>query len=135
MVYCEVKMINVHDPLTEEEMRLVKLEYKNFIDVFNSTVLNKDVMREMVLKLNKVDRKCMEAELIMAATVVTVLTIPFLQNSITYLEEDLVIFVKDQLEKLHALDKFHRRLQWQKSLEYQTMKLEQLSRKMCEVKE
>lgn len=76
-------------------MRLVKLEYKNFIDVFNSTVLNKDVMREMVLKLNKVDRKCMEAELIMAATVVTVLTIPFLQNSITYLEEDLVIFVKD----------------------------------------
>lgn len=116
-------------------MRLVKLEYKNFIDVFNSTVLNKDVMREMVLKLNKVDRKCMEAEMLIAATVVTVLTNQFLQNSIAYIEDNLVMFIKDEVEKYNALKKFKDRLEWQHSLEYQTMKLEQLSRKMCEVKE
>lgn len=121
--------------MNSEQLRIMKPTYPNFIQVFNSYMLSKDEIREIILKMNKVDRKCVEAEILIAATIVTVLTIPFLQNSITYIEDNLMIFVKDQLEKLHALEKFYNRLQWQKTLEYQTMKLEQLSRKMCEVKD
>ena len=73
-------------------------------------MLSKDEMREIILKMDKVDRKCVEAEILIAATIVTVLTIPFLQNSITYIEDNLVIFVKEELEKLHALEKFYNRL-------------------------
>ena len=91
-------------------MRLIKLDYKNFIDVFASTKLSKDVLREMVLKLNKVDRKCIEAEILIAATIVTVVTNAFLENSITYIEDNLVVFIKDEVEKYNALNKFCHRL-------------------------
>lgn len=107
--------------MTEEEMRLVEPNYKNLIDAFNTQVISKDVMREIWLKMPRKQRNGFQIELIIAATVVKVLSNEFLANCITLIEEGLSTSSKEQLEKLDALRKFKERYQYQQTDQYKKL--------------
>ena len=69
-----------------------------------------DFLREMVEKLSKEDRKALEDDLVLSATIVRVLTPEYLANALLYIQSGLVEYCKFELEQRNATRKFKYRL-------------------------
>ena len=84
-----------------------------FTFLFNHFEMSKDFLRELFYKLNEHDRKDFEKDILIAATIVRILSNEYLQNAILYIENNMIEFYRDDLEYQHALAKFKYRLDYQ----------------------
>ena len=97
--------------LREEQIRRCWAnDIKTFLFAFSNFRFDLDFLRQMVEKLSKNDRKALEDDLILSATIVRVLTPEYLANSILYIQSGLVEYNKFELDQRNALRKFKYRL-------------------------
>ena len=85
-------------------------DIKAFLIAFSNFRFDLDFLRQMVEKLSKEDRKKLEDDLVLSATVVRVLTPEYLANALLYIQSGLVEYNKFELEQRHAIRKFKYRL-------------------------
>lgn len=97
--------------IKEEDIRSTWLnDAQCFLFAFNNFRFDLDFLRQQINKLNDIERKKVEEDLVLSATVVRLLSPEYLANAILYITSGLVKHCKFELEQRNAHRKFKYRL-------------------------